>query len=156
MGPNFNFKHTIHDHSIYQTTFKGNKVLLLRMVDDLLVQCEHEDTTQEIFLLVGLALQLQNEDKPPFAYLGPCVDFNGVSIEESNTHIMISYQSYIDWMLCAHGWATPKSKQTKMFPLFPISVSRLSFKNVVLIEILLVHTRLNFHKVLDTILYLLR
>ena len=44
MSPTLNFKHTTHDHTIYQTTFKSNKVLLFQMVDDLLVQCEHEDT----------------------------------------------------------------------------------------------------------------
>ena len=64
------------------------------MVDDLLIQCEHEETTQEIYTLIGLVLQLENEDEPPFAYLGPCVDFNCVDIEQSNTHIMISCQSY--------------------------------------------------------------
>ena len=72
------------------------------MVDDLLLQCEHEETDQEIYTLVGLALQLENEDQPPFAYLGPCVNFNGVDIKESNTHIIISRQSYIDQIFRAH------------------------------------------------------
>ena len=73
MGPTLNFKHNTHDCTIYQTTFKG-KVLLLRQVDDCLIQCKYEATTKEIFLIIGLVLQLENEDKPPFAYLGPCVD----------------------------------------------------------------------------------
>ena len=60
------------------------------MVDDPLIQCEHEETAKAIYNLIGLALQLENEDEPLFAYLGPCVDFNGVDIEQSNTHIMIS------------------------------------------------------------------
>ena len=91
LGPNFNFKHTTHDRTIYQTIFNGNIVLLLRMVDDLLLQCKHKETEKEIiYVLIELALQLENEDQPPFAYLGPCVDFNGVDIEQSNTHIMIS------------------------------------------------------------------
>ena len=53
------------------------------------------------------------EYKSPFAYLGLCVHFNGVDIEESNTHIMLSCQSHIDWMLCAYSWNTPKSKKSK-------------------------------------------
>ena len=113
MSPTFNFKHITHDHTIYQTTFKGHKVLLLRMVDDLLLQCEHKETSQEIYTLIGLALQQENEDQPSFAYLGPCVDSNGVDIEQSNTHIMISCQSYIDQMLCAHGWNNQKKKLSK-------------------------------------------
>ena len=99
MSPTFNYKHTTHDHTIYQTIFKDNKVLLLRMVDDLLIQCEHEETAREIYTLIGLALQLKNENEPPFAYLGPCVDFKGVDIEQSNTHITILCQSYINQML---------------------------------------------------------
>ena len=59
------------------------------MVDYLLLQCEQEETAQEIYTLIGLALQLENEDQPPFAYLVPCVDFKSFDIEQSNTHIMI-------------------------------------------------------------------
>ena len=99
MGLELNFKHTTHDRTIYQTTYNGNKVILLRMLDNLLLSCEHKDTAREIYSTIGLALQLENEDEPPFAYLGPCSDFNGVNIEQSNTHIMISCQNYIDCML---------------------------------------------------------
>ena len=80
------------------------------MVDDLLIQCQYEETAREIYTLIGLALQLKNEDEPPFAYLDPCIDFNGVDIEQSNTHIMILCQSYIDQMLCVHGWNNHKKK----------------------------------------------
>ena len=73
------------------------------MIDDLLIQREYEETAQEIYTLIGLALQLENEDEPPFAYLDSCVDFNGDNIEQSNTHIMILCQSYINRMLRAHG-----------------------------------------------------
>ena len=83
------------------------------MIDDLLLQCQHKETAQEIYTLIGLALQLENEDQSPFAYLGPYVDFNGVDIEQSNTLIMISCQSYIDQMLRAHGWNNQKKKLSK-------------------------------------------
>ena len=63
--------------------------------------------------MIGLTLQLENKGEPPFAYLGPCVDFNGVDIEQSNTHIMISCQNYIDRMLRAHGWNNHKKKLLK-------------------------------------------
>ena len=83
------------------------------MVDNLFIQCEHEDTAQEILFLIGLALQLEHEDEPSFAYLSPCVNFNIVDIKESNTHIMIPRQSYIDQMLRAHGWDPSIGKQSK-------------------------------------------
>ena len=110
LGSTLNFKHTTHDRTIYQTTLNGNKVLLLWMVDNLLIQCEHKETAEAIYKLIGLALHLENEDEPPFAYLGQCVDFNGVDIEQSNTHIMISCQKYIDRMLPAHCCKNQKKK----------------------------------------------
>ena len=113
MGSTLNFKHTTHDRTIYQTTFNGNKVLLLQMVDNLLIQCEHKETAKAIYKLIGLALQLKNEDKPPFTYLGQYVDFDGVDIKQSNTPIMISCQSYTDRILCAHGWNNQKKKLSK-------------------------------------------
>ena len=71
MSPTFNFKHTTHDRTICQTTSKVNKILLLQIVDDLLIQCEYEETAREIHTLISLALQLENVDDPPFAYFGP-------------------------------------------------------------------------------------
>ena len=60
------------------------------MVDDLLIKCEHEETSREIFFLIGVALQLKNGDNLPFLYLGPSVNFNDVNIKQSNTHISLS------------------------------------------------------------------
>ena len=59
------------------------------MVDNFLIQCEFEETVEEIFYLIGTVLQLEDEDELSFQYLGLCVDFNDVDIKESNTHIMI-------------------------------------------------------------------
>ena len=154
MSPTFNFKYTTNDCTICQTTFKGNKVLLLRMFNDLLLQCEHKDTTQEIYTLIGLGLQLENEDQPPFAYLGPCVDVNGVDIKQSNTHIMISCQSYIDRMLRAHGWNNQKKKLSKNLPPLPDACLKPSTKNVVPMKALLMHSNLNCLKVLLIIPFL--
>ena len=99
MGPEFDVKYTTHDRTIYQTVFKGHKVLLLRQVDDLMIQTDDETIAKQIFTIIGLKLQLENEDEPPFAYLGSTVDFNGVDIEQNKTQIMISCESYINRMI---------------------------------------------------------
>ena len=104
MGPELNFKHTTYDRTIYQTMFKGHKVLLLRQVDDLMIQTDDKNIAKQIFTIIGLKLQLENEGEPPFAYLGPTVDFNGVDIEQSKTHIMMSCDNCIDHMIRAHSW----------------------------------------------------
>ena len=82
MGPELGFKHTTHDRTIYQSMFKGHKVLLLHKVDDLVIQTGDESIAKEIFTIIGSKLQLENEDEPPFAYLGCTVDFNGDDIEQ--------------------------------------------------------------------------
>ena len=90
MCPELGFKHTTHNRKIYQSMFKEHKVLLLCQVDDLMIQTDNESIVKEIFTIIGSKLQLENEDKPPFAYLGPTVNFNGVDMEHSKSHIMIS------------------------------------------------------------------
>ena len=61
-----------------------------------MMKTDDENIAKEIFTIIGSKLQLENEDEPPFANLGPTVDFNGVDIEQSKTHIMISCGNYID------------------------------------------------------------
>ena len=41
---------------------------------------------------------------------------------------MISCQSYIDWILCAHGWDTPKRKQTNNLSPLPDSCLKTIFQ----------------------------
>ena len=94
MSTALGFKHITHNCTIYQTVFKTHKVLLLRQVDNLVIQCENKSTARETFLIIGL----KNKDKPPFAYLEKIVDFNGVDIDQSNTRIMISCENYINRM----------------------------------------------------------
>ena len=77
---------------------------MLRQVDDLMIQTDNEAIAKVIFKIIGLKLQLKNETEPPFAYLGLTTDFNGVDIEQSKTHIIISCGNYIDRMVQAHKW----------------------------------------------------
>ena len=79
------FKHTTHDRTIYQAVFKGHKVLLLQQVDYLMIQTDNKDIAREIFKIIGVKLQLENEDEAPFAYLGLTADFNGEDIEQRLT-----------------------------------------------------------------------
>ena len=67
-----------------------------------MIQIDDEAIAKEIFDIIGLKLQLGNEDKPLFAYLGHTVGLNGVDIEHSRSHIMILCENYIDRMLRAH------------------------------------------------------
>lgn len=57
MGQDLDFKHTTHDRTIYKTIFKGHKVLLLRQVDNMMIQTDDDDIAKEIFKIIGLKLQ---------------------------------------------------------------------------------------------------
>ena len=122
MSTQLGFKHTTHDRTIYQAIFKGHKVLLLRQVDDLMIQTDNEDIAKEIFKIIGLKLQLKDENKPPFAYLGLTTDFNGVDIEQNKTHIMISCKNYIDHLVRAHSWEQLPNKPDNFVAKTPSSL----------------------------------
>ena len=61
-----NYKYTTHNRTIYKTTFKRHKVLLLRQVNDMMVQTDDEIIAPEIFMINELKLQLENGDELPF------------------------------------------------------------------------------------------
>ena len=103
--PELNFRCTTHDPTIYSTTFRGVKVLLLRQVDDFALASPDEDIAKMIYDIIGKRLMLPGEDKPPFAYMGLVDDYNGVQIKESSDFVSISAGKYIDRVLKTHGSA---------------------------------------------------
>ena len=57
-SPEFGFKSTTHDHSIYSATIDGHRVLMLRQVDDFALACPNEALAQKIYGRIGKRLQL--------------------------------------------------------------------------------------------------
>ena len=106
-SPELNFKCTTHNRTIYSTTFRGVKVLLLRQVDDFSLASPDEDIAKAIYDIIGQRLMLPGEDKPPFAYMGLVNDYNGVQVEQSSHFVSISEGKYIDRVLKTHGWDNP-------------------------------------------------
>ena len=94
-SPELNFKCITHDRTIYSTTFRGVKVLLLCQVDDFALASPDESIAKAIYDVIGNRLTLPGEDKPPFAYIGLVDDYNGVQVEQSSTLVSISAAKYI-------------------------------------------------------------
>jgi len=63
-SPQFGFKSTTHDRSIYSATFEGTRILLLCQVDDFAVACPNEEIAKRLCDQIGKALQLPSEDTP--------------------------------------------------------------------------------------------
>ena len=120
------FKSTTHDKTIYQTSFKGQRVLLLRQVDDFAISCTHESTAKEIFSIIGKLLQLPGEPDPPFKYLGLLTEFNGVTITQTRSSVTISCPNYILRLLKAHQWDTPSHDEPSSKPGEPLPPSCLN------------------------------
>ena len=106
MNEPLNFETTTHDKTIYHTTYKGEKIYLLRQVDDFALACDKEDTAKEIYSIIGSKLKLPKEPKDPFAYLGLITDFNGIDVTQTKDYIEISCSNYIDRIMTSHGWET--------------------------------------------------
>ena len=119
-GPKLKFKTTTHDKTIYTTVFNGEKVYLLRQVDDFALACSNESIANEIYDIIGNDLKLPTEDKVPFTKLGLITDFNGIDVEQSRDFIEISCSNYIDRIMTSHGWETDRRMQPSNKPLSPL------------------------------------
>ena len=115
-----NFKTTVHNRCIYQTTYKGHKILLLRQVDDLAIVVDDESIVKEICSTIGVELQLPGETDPPFTYLGLITDYNGVGVNQRREYIEINATDYIDRVITSHGWNDGVKSLTPDKPLAPM------------------------------------
>jgi len=64
-SPQFGFKSTTHDRSVYSATFESTRILLLHQVDNFAVACPNEDLTKakHLYAQIGKALQLPSAVK---------------------------------------------------------------------------------------------
>ena len=100
---------------------------MLRQVDDFLISCKQENIAKRIYDYIGKKLQLNGEKVPPFKYLGPAKDYNGVDIDQTKQYIQISCSGYIDRLTRAHGWDKPDNTEIKSRPTAPIPERSLDF-----------------------------
>ena len=118
-SPEFGFKCTTHDRSIYSATIDNEHVLLLRQVDDFALACSNEALAKRIYSQLGERLRLPTETTAPFKYLGLLEDFNGINVRQCDDSIAISCQTYIERVLKTHKWDTP-SEPTLCKPVSPL------------------------------------
>ena len=117
------FKNTTHEKNIYSGTFLGEKVLLVRQVDDFAFGCKSEATAKHICTQIGAKLQLHVESTAPFDYLGLVDSFDGYDVTQTRDYIKISAESYIRRLLKAHGWENPSPREDSRKPKPPLHES---------------------------------
>jgi Reverse transcriptase (RNA-dependent DNA polymerase) len=127
LGSDLGFVTTTHDKTIYTTLFQGQKVILLRQVDDFELACPSEEVAKTIFDIIGNKLQVSTEIKPPIKYLGLSTYFNGVDVHQYSNAIVINAKSYIQAMLKHHQWETPGNREsTSTKPVAPLPTESLN------------------------------
>ena len=115
-----NFKATVHYRCIYQTTYKGQKILHLRQTDDLTLTTNEESTAKNIYGIIRAKLQLPGETEPPFTFLGLVIDFNGVDVNQQKEYIEVNAFDYINQILTSHGWIDSVKRLIPDKPLVPM------------------------------------
>jgi len=120
------FRNTTHEKNIYVGTFCGEKVLLVRQVDDFAMGCKAESTARHVYDLVGTKLTLHNESEAPFEFLGLVDSFDGYDVLQTKHYIRLSAESYIRRLLKAHGWENPSPREESRKPKPPLHESDLA------------------------------
>jgi len=100
---NVGIKNTVHEKNIYTGKFCGEKVLLVRQVDDFALGCHQESTAKSVCSEIGAKLTLHNETEAPFEHLGLVDSFDGYDVLQTRDYIKLSAESYIRRLLKAHG-----------------------------------------------------
>jgi len=110
------FKNTAHETNICTGQFCGEKVLLVRQVDDFALDCHQESTAKSVHSNIGAKLTLHNEAAAPFEYLGLVDSFDGYDVLQTRDYIKLSAESYIRRLLKAHGWDNPSPCESSNKP----------------------------------------
>jgi len=117
------FKNTTHEKNIYTGKFCGEKVLLVRQVDDFALGCHQESTAKSVYSEIGAKLTLHNEAEGPFEYLGLVNSFDGYDVLQTRDYIKLSAESCIRRLLKAHGWDNPSPRESSNKPKPPLHES---------------------------------
>lgn len=124
--PELKFKPTTHDESIYKAIFDRETIYLLSQVDDFATACTNQTLANKIYNFISKKIQLQKEDKVPFAKLGLIDDFNGIYLSQTDNYILLSYQVYIYRLITSHGWTENQKMKELSKPASPLSSTALS------------------------------
>jgi len=120
---NVGYKNATHEKNIYTGQFCGEKVLLVRQVDNFTLGCHQESTSKSVYSKIGAKLTLHNEAEAPFECLGLVNSFDGYGVLQTCDCIKLSAESHIRCLLKAHGWDNPSPRESSNKPKPPLHES---------------------------------
>jgi len=120
------FKNMMHEKNIYTGQFCGEKVLLVRQVNNFALGCRQESNAKSVYAKIGAKLTLHNEAEVPFEYLGLVDSFDGCDVLQTRDYVKLSAESYIRQLLKAHGWDNPSPRELSNKPKPPLHESNVA------------------------------
>lgn len=109
----FSLTPTTHEPCLYSGIVNGERVLLMRQVDDFAVATDTEATANMLFDMIDDQLTF------PLKRMGLITMFNGIDVDQTRDYIKISVQTYIE-RICEkhlHNWMNDTRLPTKPTPL---------------------------------------
>ena len=103
-------KPTTHEPCLYSGEIEGEKVYLLRQVDDFAVASSNIATSNKVIEKISIKLSV------PMHNLGILKRFNGVDMHQGQDYIKLSNETYINKVLSNYKWLEKEHKPNK-FPL---------------------------------------
>ena len=100
---------TTHEPCLYSGDIDGERVYLLRQVDDFAVASTNTSTSNKVIAKISEKLSV------PMHNLGILKRFNGVDIHQGQDYIKLSNETYINKVLSNYKWLEKDSKPNK-FP----------------------------------------
>ena len=94
------FKNSVHEPCLYQLNRFGEKILLLRQVDDFALACDSEETANRIWDLI------KNKLVADLDWQGLIQRFNGIDVQQHQDYIHINCKTYIDKITRDKPWLT--------------------------------------------------
>jgi len=123
---NVGFKNTTHEKNIYTGQFCGEKVSLVRQVDDFALGCRQESTAKSVYSEIRAKLTLHNEAEALFECLGLVDSFDGYNVLQTRDYVKLSAESYVRRLLKAHGWDNPSLRESSNKPKPPLHESNVA------------------------------
>ena len=105
---------TMHERNIYHGVIDGQRVLVCRQVDDLVVACADPALAKRLISTIGTKVDLSGHDL--------LNKLNGVNVDQTRNYVKVHCRSYIDRLLTSHPTAFP---HTLIEPLSPTTLKQL-------------------------------
>jgi hypothetical protein len=111
-GPKLNFTTTGHERNLYHGIFQGKLILICRQVNDFAIVLTSTATAKELIKVIHLHVITSSNGIGVATAFGISNWYNGLDVHRTRRYIKLSCETYVQRLLCTHGWETPNANST--------------------------------------------